>query len=211
MEGVLQVIRVPDDCEGRDVIRWLTSVFVAGPDKVPYTLLSADAHTVIGSRLDSPGRSEHLTPQDCYAHWPALGAFNLRNDPRSAVYISRSTVRQWNRSMCADLLQVRRLDGLVGRDWMRPGDYLHVPYLHAPFVSAAAACERVRTGGADSVAVTRRLAVGAGLCTYKVNLFVDGVLAGTVCDREVTVFPNADLNVVVKNFGEGYAVRQLAS
>lgn len=200
------MIRVPEDCEDRDIQRWLYHVFMHGTPSVPYYLQSVREGVVAAMPvMDVHAGLVRLPAHECYAHWPKLGSFNLR-DGGDAVYLSRNTQRQWHRSLCPDTLLVRKLDNLAGLEYMGSGQYVHVPFLHDPYPPALRACAMVLADERNSVAITRRVAVGRSMCPGKLSLFVDGDLAGTVHGSSVSLFSDGAENLVSKVFGEWYEV-----
>jgi hypothetical protein len=205
------MLPVPSDSQDRDTGRWLSQIFLHDAvERTPFRLLGVERGVVTAERLlpdPTRPRIELLVPQNCFAHWPALGSFNPKGE-NGAVHIERRSVRQWERSLTSAVLDVKKLDLMPGRPHLYAGAYVRTPYVHDPFVPADEARAAVESGAKESVAITRRVALGRGLCTYKNAIFVDGELAGTLVNRELVLSRPEVSTLLLKVFGEGYVVRE---
>jgi hypothetical protein len=206
------MLPVPENSEARDVVRWLTSVFLVGRDaKVPYQFItvSPDGRVVhaIPCHDTRAVDASHLNVRDCYAHWPRLGAFNV-SAQNYAVHIERQTVREWSRSLNRTMIRVRKVDLLPGRPYLPADSFVAVPYTYSPFLSPTDALRSILDGSRESSAINRRVVVGRSLCTYKVGVFLDGELCGTASEGAIMLTtPNA-IDVITKTFGETHVVRE---
>lgn len=206
------MIRVPDDCEARDIPRWLSGIFVDVNGTPYYFSDSVDGRVFASKVRGGDGSVVEFDKSECYAHWPKLGSFNL-SDPvegkGNAVHLSIRTQRQWNRTYNSDMLVAKRLDALPGREYMRSADFLRVPYVHAPYLTFEEAVKQVRGGTSASVAVNRRVAVGLGICTYKLAVFLDGNVVGNIVENSVVLFPKTDSGFIEKSVGGSHVIKCL--
>jgi hypothetical protein len=188
------MIPVPANSNARDITRWLTHVFLAKltPDAEPVPMLfgavDPEATYVLATPLrrglSVPGHVR-LSPSQCYAHIPLLGAFNVPGT-RYAVHLSRKTAKHWTRSLCREAVRARSfLPEVTVREIIGSETSVRLPYIHDPYMTPEQAVESIRGGSRDSTAITRHIAVSATPAPGKVALYVQGMWAGCIMDNRV--------------------------
>lgn len=204
------MIPVPEDASDRDASRWLSQVFMWERDgvRIPYLLQGVENGSVLGTRVLGGGSQiETLAVRNCFAHWPTLGCVNLE-DKRRAVYLQRRTVREYQRSLNSHMLKAKRLDLMGGGNPLNSANLLSAAYQHSRYYSPEEAMSMINSGTWTSVAISRTVALGRSLCTYKPALFVRGEYAGSVQEGRVTAHTPEHAKLATKIFGAGYDVNE---
>lgn len=190
------MIPVPVGSAERDILRWLADVYVVRSEKngtiraftSAVLAPSADGGTLVyGYPLEPTYRERRdrvcATLENCFAHWPPLGYFNDRDG--RVVHISRRTIKQYHRSLCADGIRASVLSGDCRPSYASPSSVVYVPYVYLPYYSPESAMEQVMSGRLQAAAITRHVAVCRTLCKSKTSLYVQGHRVGTVSGNKV--------------------------